>query len=125
MLTRQEIFDKVATHLLTQKQQSLGPDGCMYRGDNGLKCAIGVLIPDDKYSPSFEGATCYDEGANGVLMARIRQAAGIADEDGAFAFRLQRIHDSTLTDNWFVQLRQLADQFELSAAVLYGEAEGA
>jgi hypothetical protein len=52
---RSDIFGKVAKHLLTQnaKSQSFFGD-CRYRGPNGLKCAIGCLIPDDQYSESFE-----------------------------------------------------------------------
>lgn len=53
--TAQEVFDQVAKHLLTQKQKSVGvhENGrvcCKYRGDNGLKCAVGCLIGDDEYS---------------------------------------------------------------------------
>ena len=28
--------------------------GCRYRGENGKKCAIGVLIPDEVYQPQFD-----------------------------------------------------------------------
>lgn len=50
-MTNQEIFDTVATHLLRQNARSMGPRtdprfgtlsrGCAYRGDGGLRCAIG------------------------------------------------------------------------------------
>jgi hypothetical protein len=29
-------------------------DSCMYRGPNGTKCAVGMFIPDDKYSHDME-----------------------------------------------------------------------
>jgi hypothetical protein len=32
----------------------------MYRGPNGLKCAVGHLISDDDYNPLFEGAPALD-----------------------------------------------------------------
>lgn len=30
-------------------------EGCHYRTSNGMKCAVGVLIPDDLYNPNMEG----------------------------------------------------------------------
>ena len=46
----QEVFDRVARHLLTQRRKSMiersaGPV-CAFRGVDGTKCAIGCLIPD-------------------------------------------------------------------------------
>jgi hypothetical protein len=53
-MTLQETFDKVCVHLLTQLQKSVfldsnGSMACAYRGPNGLKCAVGCLIPDELY----------------------------------------------------------------------------
>ena len=47
----QEVFDRVASHLLTQSARSLLPDGsgCAYRGANGRMCAVGCLIADYEY----------------------------------------------------------------------------
>ena len=45
-LTRQAAFNKVARHLLRQNAKSTNKDGeCLYRGPNGLRCAVGALIP--------------------------------------------------------------------------------
>jgi len=45
----QEIFDASYKGMAKQGwDRSLSPGGtCLYRSGNGLKCAIGVLIPDD------------------------------------------------------------------------------
>lgn len=62
--TKQEIFDRVVTHLAQQGEPALcmlpqadydtdGPS-CAYRTPQGLKCAAGCLIPDEKYKPEFE-----------------------------------------------------------------------
>ena len=55
-MTAQEIFDKAAVGLLTQKAKSylVNPDGhesmvCAYRGANGKKCAAGFCIDDHTY----------------------------------------------------------------------------
>lgn len=58
--TLQEIFNIVSLHLLTQIKRSTKHlknswfSACAYRGENGLKCAAGVLIPDNEYQPEME-----------------------------------------------------------------------
>jgi len=59
-MTAQEIFDKVINHLLQQGGPALNYNYdddpvCRYRSNNGLKCAVGCLIPDDQYDPIMEG----------------------------------------------------------------------
>ena len=85
-LTRQEIFDKAWTGLKGQGfVQSLECGGCMYRGDNGLRCAIGHIIPDSRY----------DEGLEGLWAGhpKVRRAASIHIRSGTFASILQDCHD--------------------------------
>jgi hypothetical protein len=58
-MTAQEIFDKVINHLLQQGGPALNYNYdddpvCRYRSNNGLKCAVGCLIPDDQYDPLME-----------------------------------------------------------------------
>lgn len=54
-MTPQEIFDTVYKHLVTQGEQSVNGIGfCMYRNPEGLKCAVGCLIPDDLYRPEMD-----------------------------------------------------------------------
>ena len=56
-MTEQEIFDKVYTHFVVERNPcSVSADGtCMYRGLNGAKCAVGLLIPDEQYQEGMEG----------------------------------------------------------------------
>jgi hypothetical protein len=56
-MTRQEMFDKMVSHLREQKAFSVNPGSlsCLYRSVDGNKCAIGALIPDYRYNPAFEG----------------------------------------------------------------------
>lgn len=57
-LSKQEIFDLVCEHLAQQKMRCVSNAGCcVYRGPNGLKCAIGALIPDDLFTPEMEYET--------------------------------------------------------------------
>jgi len=51
----QEVFDIVVNHLFTQGRPAYdGVQGCMYRAPDGLRCAVGVLIPDDLYDKALE-----------------------------------------------------------------------
>lgn len=52
---------KIRDHLTQQRRQASTPGGtCCYRTERDgrtLMCAVGCLIPDDKYSEEFEGLT--------------------------------------------------------------------
>ncbi|WP_016761376.1 hypothetical protein [Leptospira weilii] len=97
--TNQEVFDYIIKHLLTQNSISINEmKSCLYRGPYGKKCAAGVLIGDEEYSPDFEGRTwiglCDDRGfpqAHKHLIAK-----------------LQRIHDNVSVEHWRRELKQLA-----------------
>lgn len=53
----QEVFDLVVDHLFEQGRPARQDDGrCRYRMGSGLRCAVGVLIPDELYKEEFEGA---------------------------------------------------------------------
>ena len=62
-MTCQEVFDKVAKHLLMQGEQAIGTHTtggskttcCMYRTPDGMKCAVGCLIKNQYYTPEIEG----------------------------------------------------------------------
>lgn len=52
-----EIISFVGINMLKQGCMSTKYGACKYRGDNGTKCAVGFLIPDDIYTPRLEGYT--------------------------------------------------------------------
>ncbi len=106
-LTAQQIFDRVATHLLKQNQKSLSAKGtCAYRGVGGLMCAVGCLIPIDRYVPRMEGRTvhsifCLDPGFT-------------TDEEGRqLLLDLQILHDESPVRHWRDRLSQVAALYEL------------
>ena len=81
---------------LTQQRFKAQTDGgtCQYRyGTN--KCAVGCLIPDDKYTDEFEGLTLY--GARLYGVGSVRGAALLAslppDLDLDLAEKWQQYHD--------------------------------
>lgn len=109
----QEIFDKVARHLLTQGvRSSRGSNTCVYRGPNGTMCAVGCLLPDDVAKAadskflSVTGLINHD-----MLPAELRPHALLLE-------RLQHIHDSIDVAKWREELTRCAEQYKLSAAAV-------
>lgn len=107
--SRQEVFDQVARHLLTQMLPSTTrTGGCRYHGPHGLKCAAGCLISADEYAVDLEGhcwASLVDEGH--VPYAHMDLICA-----------LQSIHDAGAVRCWHTALAELATEFKLSDEVL-------
>lgn len=124
LMTKQEVFDTVANHLLTQMEKSTRKlpyasiervvmGACAYRGDGGLKCAVGVLIPDEKYSIDMETISAY------ALCERFPEIAWILGSAGwEFADLLQDIHDNSNPESWFCCLQTLGLTHRLNTDVL-------
>ena len=100
LASAQEVFDQVATHLLTQNKRSLfvrqiGTDtvmtaSCRYKADN-LRCAAGCLISDEEYN-----ITCEGNDWTGVLNLYMFEydAFPLCDAHKQLVLCLQRIHDA-------------------------------
>ncbi len=110
-MTNQEVFDKVATHLLTQNRKSIIGNACKYRGPNGLKCAAGILIPDDVYD------SCMENVVIDTILREIPELAHLLPFS-SLLFDLQQIHDWKDVPNWKAELQELAVSYKLSTAVL-------
>jgi hypothetical protein len=130
-MDRQETFDKVARHLLTQGRRSaeLNPmvsgGVCRYRSPDGTKCAVGALIPDELYSADMEGRSviglvgCDGNDDVSPWAEALRAHLGVeSDYDERFLETLQRIHDGYEPDTWPSRLIELADEDVLDKGVL-------
>lgn len=86
----QEVFDIVVTHLITQRRPAYtGLSGCcMYRAPDGLRCAVGALIPDNLYDPEFEGDT-----ADCVIQKLFDKDLADWREHKELLLALQEVHD--------------------------------
>jgi hypothetical protein len=105
---RQEAFNRAVAGLWAQKAFSmnamseLDPDddymACAYRGLNGTKCAVGYLIPDDRYDAAFENQI--PNANEGRVRNAIDPALGeIGHDDADFLGAMQRdLHDSLHSD---------------------------
>lgn len=116
MRSKQKLFDIVKSHLLTQMKKSVGKDGKpAYRGLNGLKCAIGCLIPDSKYNKIMEGGllTWYSWHHKDRIVLRAIGQAGASNPTIALLISLQRLHDLSHPVAWENGLRLLAKKYQL------------
>lgn len=113
-----EIFDVVSEHLLTQMAVSEKDQKCCYRSDSGLKCAIGVLIPDSMYTPEmdkdyglFVGELMAIPAFRGqfskYLFPVVVEKRGQHTSLGIFLQLLQNLHDKTSPDAWATGLARL------------------
>lgn len=94
-LSKQEIFDRIASHLIAQGSGSTNAEGeCVYRSPNGTSCAVGCLIPDELYNPDFE--------MNSVkyLPLGVREYLGLDNME--MLSNLQTIHDIASRGSYFL-----------------------
>jgi len=102
-MKQQEIFDAASVHLMGMDGPSLDEhnDACVYRGYgedcelNGQKCAVGLFIDDEHYSPDLEG-----QGISGGQAVADAVAASWGQDDLTveqirLLADLQNAHDDT------------------------------
>lgn len=103
--TLRDAVEYVTNHLLTQNKQartrghSVNGNGCAYRSDDGLTCAIGCLITDEEYHTGLENC---DVGEDSVRTA-LENSLGVRTLSqhalDTFA-QLQNIHDTLRPAQW-------------------------
>lgn len=113
-MNAQQIFDKVATHLLTQKKRALSKGKlrtCLYRAPDGRKCAAGCLISDRLYHENME-QTPIDMVIGTFRLPRffLRHSGLISD--------LQHVHDGSQPNKWRQRLGALARRRGLNTDAL-------
>lgn len=104
-LTNQQIFNRVAKHLLEQNEKSMDEWGCAYRSPDGLMCAAGCLIPPWVLVPegmAFSG-----------LPTAIHDECGVGFQSLALVQTLQGVHDGKAPAEWPESLRYVAEDFGL------------
>lgn len=133
--TKQQVFDHVAHHLLTQTARSVkppakpgDPDECVYRSPDGKTCAVGCLIADNEYIPMMEGASVrgvlgWLAGVSGVRWTGLTRPITIDRElhDSAHGaallnmlVALQTMHDAHEPEEWPDALVTLARKYDVT-----------
>lgn len=102
--TAQEVFDQAVNHLRVQgKRSALDPlvlsESCLYRSEDGLKCAAGCFIADDEYEPEMEGKSWIHEMFPEAHRDLIQS--------------LQTIHDHNHINKWEMKFEELAKEYNL------------
>ncbi len=109
-MNKQEAFNKIYLGLKSQGFQKSFNETiyrCQYRGPNGLKCAVGYLIPDEKYHESLEKLNPYD-----LIKVSIIDFPML---DSDFLVELQSIHDTSVCpEKLEAELKELATEENLT-----------
>lgn len=104
-MNNQEAFNKMVQHLRFQKVESISKDGtCMYRGPNGLKCAVGALIPDEEYRLEFEKS---------IASNVAKKCPSLDGIDKNFLDKMQNAHDNVAIRFWEDEFKEIAEEFDL------------
>lgn len=98
----QQVLNTVGKHLDSMSERSavVNPAGdliCQYRGANGSKCALGVLIPNEAYLPEMEG--CSEHDAWPAKHIRMYFFEEYRDADLELLGDLQLVHDAIASWN--------------------------
>lgn len=102
MLDRQDVFNRVMTHLRAQGKRSMSyHSGCAYRGVGDTCCAIGHLIADEHYRLGFEG----EPASSLKVCAAVEKSLGVSLDvgDTRFLEDLQLVHDMATDDDFDTQ----------------------
>jgi hypothetical protein len=109
-MTNQEVYDTVKAHLIKQNAKSrhevIGEGTCLYRDFEGRKCAAGIFIPYDKYTPEMEG-----KRVTVLVQEKLFNFDGI---DLDLLSSLQRVHDNDDVESWSTALAEVAIDFGLN-----------
>ena len=102
---RQSLFDQMLTGLAKQGwRQSYfhNGKGCCYRGPEGLKCAVGHLIPDSLYEPEMDANGGDLDDVDNILRESVTIEAvllsGKISRHYHFLISVQEWHDNHLVD---------------------------
>ena len=97
----QQAYEKIVDHFSEPGAElannEAGPTSCVYRGDydakSPIRCAFGVLIPDELYTPDFENTTAFN------LFDNHPQLTALFDDVGTrrFIVEAQRLHDDCIS----------------------------
>lgn len=92
--TEKEVADYAISKLIEQGRQSLNNDGaCVYRAEDGGKCAVGHLIPDEDYVPWMDDRCTGIEDVVNKHFLKNRNVPIIMDNRIQFLSSIQVLHD--------------------------------
>lgn len=110
------IIHKARDHCLQQGVRSHSPhrDNCMYRSHDGLMCAAGPFIPDDKYD--------YEMEFNPFSTVNYQWRLGFDSNEEMVLDLCQQVHDFGDIKDWpylFQALEMCVNTFSLEEITWY------
>ncbi len=106
--TNQEAFNKMVAHLRAQNAKSIQDNHyCLYRGPDGMKCAVGCLIPDSEYSEDFENRSISELKQMDILPDSLKNTSY------PLLQQMQEVHDSWDVSQWENGIDLTARMFNL------------
>lgn len=118
-LTNQQAFDKALFGIRAQGyKRSMKGIVCMYRGNNGTKCAVGHCIPDELYDPAFDDREKMTNWAVISADHKNSQAVQLLSAcSSELLYEMQTCHDYMPEKEAHVffekEMRDIAKQFDL------------
>jgi len=99
-MTTQEYFNLLIETSKSGGFPATAEDGtCAYRGKDGKKCAVGVIIPDDVYDVEMEGKPVYDLLEKGVDWDWLPKRDGVTVSPKDLHW-VQAAHDEQVNGEW-------------------------
>jgi hypothetical protein len=140
VLTRQQIFDKITKHMLTQRakaKRTKPTSTCVMYSENGLRCAVGCLVPKKVYQKNEDlrsailNSMSHTGQTNRIEPELVKHGIGeklneyglFQDKDFVgFLLDLQGVHDGHRVKDWPKMLRAVAKNHNLDekAVTKYG-----
>lgn len=124
-MNNQEAFDIVWDHFIIKgNAKSMNTNCCVYRSEDGNKCAFGLLIPEEFYSRRFEGNVAsqilsmnhdtHDKFFDvSVVDLAIKIQEHLVGVDRSLIIALQNAHDSFPFSNLRQRLELISERFNL------------
>ncbi len=116
-MNNQDVFNKVAKHLLTQKRKALNNSQCVYLNYNGDKCAIGCLIPSDHQASRIKGGVstlfAHYPDIYEIIFGKKKNDDLNYTNNYDFLVDLQLTHDNNEVKIWKHKLKEIASKFQL------------
>jgi hypothetical protein len=116
-MNRQQIYNQVKIHLLTQMHKSEaftseGDGQCVYRHVDGYRCAMGALIPDHLYDERMDDLDIETNTSISAVLENFPELVEFFNvenqEDINFLATLQQLHDCYTPEQWKTQLELFA-----------------
>ena len=112
-MNNQEFFTATVAHLRKQGMKAMENNTCLYRGSDGMQCAVGCHIPAEMYRPEMEGRCC------DVLFSEFGKVAQVFDGvNGNLIGAMQEVHDEYPVGRWEEQFDVVAHSFGLNCQAM-------